>query len=200
MPLPRPRASALAGAVDAPDSAVIGRDAGELAGLGPNGIKVTSDVAPLLQARRRADRIHRSGRDAGLRRTDRRRRQGACHRHHRPFRRGGSRHRQSGQPRDHRQIRQYESRRQSARGADQARGEDAGRGLRHRDCRNAPQQEDRCAVRHRADARPRRRRRPRRRSRQALGARPRRHDRRAARRAISASPRCAAAPWSASTR
>jgi len=28
---------------------VIGRDAGELAGLGPNGIKVTSDVAPLLQ-------------------------------------------------------------------------------------------------------------------------------------------------------
>jgi len=41
---------ALAGAVDAPDSAVIGRDAGELAGLGPNGIKVVSDVAPLLQA------------------------------------------------------------------------------------------------------------------------------------------------------
>jgi len=40
---------ALAGAVDAPDSAVIGRDAGELAGLGPNGIKVTSDVAPLLR-------------------------------------------------------------------------------------------------------------------------------------------------------
>jgi 4-hydroxy-tetrahydrodipicolinate reductase len=39
---------ALAGAVDAPDSAVIGRDAGELAGLGPNGIKVSSDVAPLL--------------------------------------------------------------------------------------------------------------------------------------------------------
>jgi 4-hydroxy-tetrahydrodipicolinate reductase len=41
---------ALAGAVDAPGSAVIGRDAGELAGLGPNGIKVTSDVAPLLKA------------------------------------------------------------------------------------------------------------------------------------------------------
>ena len=39
----------LAGAVDAPDSAVIGRDAGELAGLGANGIKVTSDVAPLLK-------------------------------------------------------------------------------------------------------------------------------------------------------
>jgi len=40
----------LAGAVEAAGSAVIGRDAGELAGLGPNGIKVVSDVAPLLQA------------------------------------------------------------------------------------------------------------------------------------------------------
>src|SRR5271154_5821663 len=39
----------LAGAVDAPGSAVIGRDAGELAGLGPNGIKVVSDAAPLLK-------------------------------------------------------------------------------------------------------------------------------------------------------
>src|SRR5271167_3053936 len=38
-----------AGAVDAPGSAVIGRDAGELAGLGANGIKVTSDAAPLLR-------------------------------------------------------------------------------------------------------------------------------------------------------
>ena len=40
----------LAGAVEAEGSAVIGRDAGELAGLGPNGIKVTSDVAPRLKA------------------------------------------------------------------------------------------------------------------------------------------------------
>ncbi len=39
----------LAGAVEAAGSAVIGRDAGELAGLGPNGIKVTSDVALLLK-------------------------------------------------------------------------------------------------------------------------------------------------------
>ena len=38
----------LAGAVDAPGSAVIGRDAGELAGLGPNGVKVRTDAAPLL--------------------------------------------------------------------------------------------------------------------------------------------------------
>ena len=35
------RGISLAGAVDAPDSAVIGRDAGELAGLGLNGVKVT---------------------------------------------------------------------------------------------------------------------------------------------------------------
>jgi 4-hydroxy-tetrahydrodipicolinate reductase len=40
----------LAGAVEAEDSAVVGRDAGELAGLGANGIKVTSDVAPLLKS------------------------------------------------------------------------------------------------------------------------------------------------------
>jgi 4-hydroxy-tetrahydrodipicolinate reductase len=39
----------LAGAVEAAGSAVIGRDAGELAGLGQNGVKVTSDVAPLLK-------------------------------------------------------------------------------------------------------------------------------------------------------
>ena len=38
----------VAGAVDAPGSAVIGRDAGELAGLGANGVKVTTDAAALL--------------------------------------------------------------------------------------------------------------------------------------------------------
>ncbi len=40
----------LAGAVEAAGSAVIGRDTGEFAGLGPNGIKVVSDVAPLLKS------------------------------------------------------------------------------------------------------------------------------------------------------
>ena len=44
----------LAGAVDAPGSAVIGRDAGELAGLGKNGVSVVDDAAPLLQ---RADAL-----------------------------------------------------------------------------------------------------------------------------------------------
>src|SRR5262249_28855385 len=38
----------LAGAVEAPGAAVIGRDAGELAGLGANRIKVAADLAPLL--------------------------------------------------------------------------------------------------------------------------------------------------------
>lgn len=38
----------LAGAVEAADSAIIGEDAGELAGLGANGISVTADPAPLL--------------------------------------------------------------------------------------------------------------------------------------------------------
>jgi len=38
----------LAGAVDAPGSAVIGRDCGELAGLGANGIAVATDAASLL--------------------------------------------------------------------------------------------------------------------------------------------------------
>ena len=38
----------LTGAVDAPGSAVIGRDAGELAGLGTNGVKLAADPDPLL--------------------------------------------------------------------------------------------------------------------------------------------------------
>src|SRR5215510_7134918 len=38
----------LAGAVEAKGSAVIGRDAGELAGLGANTVKVETDVEPLL--------------------------------------------------------------------------------------------------------------------------------------------------------
>ena len=43
------RGAVLAGAVDAPGSAVLGRDAGELAGLGANGITVAADPAPLLE-------------------------------------------------------------------------------------------------------------------------------------------------------
>ncbi len=39
----------LAGAVDAPDSAAIGRYAGELAGLGADGVKISADAAAALQ-------------------------------------------------------------------------------------------------------------------------------------------------------
>ncbi len=44
----------LAGAVEAPGSAAIGRDAGELAGLGANGVALADDIAPLLD---RADGV-----------------------------------------------------------------------------------------------------------------------------------------------
>src|SRR5882762_4254490 len=39
---------ALAGALEAAGSVMIGRDAGELAGLGANGVQVTAELAPLL--------------------------------------------------------------------------------------------------------------------------------------------------------
>jgi 4-hydroxy-tetrahydrodipicolinate reductase len=39
----------LAGAVEAAGAAVIGRDAGELAGLGASGVKVAADAAPLIE-------------------------------------------------------------------------------------------------------------------------------------------------------
>jgi 4-hydroxy-tetrahydrodipicolinate reductase len=42
------RGLSLAGAVEAPGAAVIGRDSGELAGLGANNIAVTTDPAPLF--------------------------------------------------------------------------------------------------------------------------------------------------------
>ena len=54
-----------------------------------------------------------------------------------------------------------------------AQGGGGAAGLRHRNPRNAPQQEGRCALGHRADARPGRRRRPRRRSRRSMRSRSR---------------------------
>src|SRR6516225_4101836 len=44
------KGATLAGAVDAPDSAVIGRDAGELAGLGRNGVVAAADPPPMTQS------------------------------------------------------------------------------------------------------------------------------------------------------
>jgi 4-hydroxy-tetrahydrodipicolinate reductase len=40
----------LVGAIEAPGSAAIGRDAGELAGIGPNGIAISGDPAPLMKS------------------------------------------------------------------------------------------------------------------------------------------------------
>ncbi len=44
------KGATLAGAVEASGSAVIGRDAGELAGLGKNGVQVRAELEPLLAA------------------------------------------------------------------------------------------------------------------------------------------------------
>ncbi len=116
---------ALAGAVDAADSAVIGRDAGELAGLGANGVKVVSDVAPLLEE---ADGlIEFTIPAATLAFAELTAAAGIVHVIGTT---GHSAEEEAviaagGQPRNHRQIRQYEPRRQSARGAGEARGQDA---------------------------------------------------------------------------
>ena len=188
------------GAIEAAGSAVIGRDAGELAGLGANGIKVVSDAAPLLKS---ADGLIEFTIPAAT---------PALAQHsaaagivHVIGTTGHSAEEEAviakaAQPRADRQIRQHELGRQSARRVGQARGADARRGLRHRDPGNASQQENRRAVGHGADVRPRGGGRPRRRSATSLGARPRRHDRRRAKPATSALPRCAAAPWSATIR
>ena len=73
----------LAGAVDAPGSAVIGQDAGVLAGLPANGIKVAADVKALLaDADGIVDFTVPEG-ERGACRADRR--EGAHHRHHRTF-------------------------------------------------------------------------------------------------------------------
>ncbi len=44
------KGAALAGAIDAPGTDAVGRDAGELAGLGRNGIAVSEQIEPLLDA------------------------------------------------------------------------------------------------------------------------------------------------------
>ena len=90
----------LAGAAEAADSAVIGRDAGELAGLGANGIKVVSDVAPLLKGADGLIEFTIPAATLALARTHRGRRHRPRHRHHRPFGRGGSADRQGGKPGD----------------------------------------------------------------------------------------------------
>ncbi len=115
----------LAGAVEAADSAVIGRDAGELAGLGPNGIKVTSDVAPLLKAADGLIEFTVPAATLALAELT-----GAAGIAHIIGTTGHSAEEEAviakaRNARADRQIRQYEPRRQFARRVDQARGADA---------------------------------------------------------------------------
>ena len=62
-PSPKPRASRSPARSSSRARRCIGHDAGELAGLGKNGIALTDDAEPLLGERRRRDRFHRAGRD-----------------------------------------------------------------------------------------------------------------------------------------
>ncbi len=185
----------LAGAVDAPGSAVIGRDAGELAGLGANGVTVGTDAAPLLA---KADGLLDFTIPA------------ATVAYAELVARTGGVHviGTTGLTGENEKLIAEAARRavivksgNMSMGVnllvalDKARGEDARRGLRHRGARNASQQEGRCAIRHRADARSGGRRGPRRltlRNARSAAATviPAR-----ARQATSALHRCAAAPW-----
>ena len=189
----------LAGALEAPGSELLGKDAGVLAGLPENGVKLSADLwalsanadgildftvpgATIANVAIAAERgiVHVIG-TTGLSASD----------DGRDPERHLARHR--------REVRQYEPRRQSARRVGQAGRAVAGREFRHRNSGNASQGQDRCALGHRPDARRSRRRGPQHRARRPVGAGPRRHHRRAAIRAISALPRCAAAPSPAIT-
>ena len=61
----------LAGAVEDAGSPLIGQDAGVLAGLPANGIKLSADAKALLAERRRHHRLHRAEGEHGLCRADR---------------------------------------------------------------------------------------------------------------------------------
>ena len=75
----------LAGAVERAGAPEIGKDSGELAGLGANGIAITDDPLPALRQGRRRPRFHRAGGDGRLRRARRAGAHRPCHRHHRPL-------------------------------------------------------------------------------------------------------------------
>ena len=169
----------LAGALEAPGSELLGKDAGVLAGLPENGVKLSADLwtlsanadgildftvpaATIANVAIAAERglVHIIG-TTGLSVSD----DGRDQERHLARRRG--------------EVRQYEPRRQPAGRAGQARRAVAGRKLRHRNRRNASQGQDRRAVGHGVAARRSRRRRPRRRSAHPFGAWPRRPYRRA---------------------
>ena len=189
----------LAGALEAPGSELLGKDAGVLAGLPANGVKLSADLwsmsadadgildftvpaATIANVAIAAQRglVHVIG-TTGLSASD-----------DAVIKSVTSRAIVV-------QVRQYEPRRQSAGGAGQAGGAVARRKFRYRNPGNASPRQDRRAVGHRLDAGRGRGRGPRDRARSAFRARPRRHHRRAASPAISALRRCAAAPSPAIT-
>ena len=55
----------LTAAVEQPGSSLLGADAGELAGLGKNGVTVVGDLGGGDRRHRRADRFHRARGDPG---------------------------------------------------------------------------------------------------------------------------------------
>ena len=184
---------ALAGAVEGPGSAVIGRDAGELAGLGANGVMVEAEIEPLLS---NADGLLDFTIPAAtIAFAELAARKGLVH----VIGTTGM----SGE--NDKLIAEAARRAVIVKSGNMSMGvnllaalvkrvaQDARCRFRYRNPRNASQQENRCALRHRADARPRRGRRPRHRAGAAFGsagatARPARGGA-----AISALLRCAGA-------
>ena len=75
----------LAGALEAPGSELLGKDAGVLAGLPANGVKLSADLWSLSAECRRHSRLHRARRDHRQCRDRRPARPRPRHRHHRPF-------------------------------------------------------------------------------------------------------------------
>ena len=189
----------LAGALEAPGSELLGKDAGVLAGLPANGVELSADLWSLSA---NADGILDftvPGATIANVAIAAAARPGSCHRHHRPVgvrrRRDQERH----LARDRGEVGQYEPRRQSAGGAGQAGRAIARREFRYRDPGNAPQGQDRCAVGHRVDARRGRRRRPQDRARRSIRRGAATASPARAVPAISALRRCAAAPSPAIT-
>ena len=179
-PSPRRQASRSPAAIERAGSPEIGKDAGELAGLGANGVAITDDALPPFA---KADGVLDFTAPAATRRLRRARGAGAhrpCHRHDRAC-----------APTTRRRSRQRRATRRSSSPATCAsastcwpawcgRRRRRSRRLRHRDPRDAPPQEGRRALRHRADARRGRRGGPRHRPRRAHSVRaPRRPYRRA---------------------
>ena len=149
----------LVGAIEREGSPALGQDAGLLAGAGPLGVTVTDDPLPVFaQADGVLDFTAPDGdpRLCGSRGPGPHR---ACDRHHRSRRSRFDQAEGRRPPCAHRPVRQHEPRREPACRPRAQVAATLGRGLRHRDPRDASPHEGRRALRHRAAPRraPRRR-------------------------------------------